>query len=92
MTVLSESTPQYCHHLSNFPKIRQFRVPHPWIQFEKPGHDIYTYNFSLQEIEIGGFSIQDYPGLHVRFYLNTSLLSWEKKKKRKGKGNIEGYI
>ena len=51
MTVLSESTPQYFHHLSNFPKIRQlicdsgFHI-HEFL-LEKPGHAIHTYNLSL---------------------------------------------
>ena len=40
-------------------------VPHPWIQLEKPGHDINTYNLSLQEAKVGEFLIQDYPGKHV---------------------------
>ena len=83
MAVFSESTLQYCHHLSNFPNIRQFICSsgfhiHGFL-LEKSGHYIHIYNLSLQEVEIGGFSIQDYPGLHVRFYLNTSLSSWKKK-------------
>ena len=58
---------------------------------EKPGHDIHTYNLSLQEVEVGGFLIQDYSGIHMRFYLNTSLSSLGKKKKWKGKEDIEEY-
>jgi hypothetical protein len=79
MTVLSGSTPQHCHHLSNFPKIRQlfsssgFHI-HEFL-LEKPRHDIHIYNLSLQEVEVGGFLIQDYRGLYVRFYLSTSLSS-----------------
>jgi hypothetical protein len=55
MAVLSGSTPQYCHHFSNFPKIRQlicssgFHI-HGFL-LEKPGHDIHTYNLSLQVVE-----------------------------------------
>ena len=83
MTVLSESTPQYFHHLSNFPKIRQlicdsgFHIDE--FLLEKPGHAIHTYNLSLQEVEVGGFSIQDYPGLHVRY----TVLMEEKEMERK---------
>jgi hypothetical protein len=85
MTVLSEFIPQYCHHLSNFPKIRQlfsssgFHI-HGFL-LEKHGCDISNYNLSLQEVEVGGFLIQDYSGIHMRFYLNTSLSSWGRKRK-----------
>ena len=95
MTVLAGFTPQYCHHLSNFPKIRQlfsssgFHI-HGFL-FEKPKHDIYTFNLSLKEVEVGGFLIQDYSGIHMRFYLNTSLSSWGRKKKWQGKGDVEEY-
>ena len=61
--VLSEFTHQYCHHLSNFPKIRQlfsssgFHI-HGFL-LEKHGHDIHNYNLTLQEVEVRGFLIQD---------------------------------
>ena len=95
MTVLSESTPQYYHQLSNFPKIRQlfsssgFHI-HEFL-LEKPRHDIHIYNLSLQEVEVGGFLIQDYSGIRMRFYLNTSLSSWGRKRKWQGKGDVEEY-
>jgi hypothetical protein len=70
-----------------FPKIRQlfsssgFHI-HGFL-FEKPKHDIYTFNLSLKEVEVGGFLIQDNSGIYVRFYLNTSLSSWGKNAKEK---------
>ena len=68
--VLSEFTHQYCHHLSNFPKIRQLFSSSGFDIHEKPRHDIHNYNLNLQEVDVGGLLIQDNSRLHVRFYLN----------------------
>ena len=84
MTVLSEFIPQYCHHLSNFPKIRQlfsssgFHI-HGFL-LEKHGHDKCNYNLSLQEVEVGGYLIQDYSGIQMIFYLSTFMSSRGRKK------------
>jgi hypothetical protein len=68
--VLSEFTHQYCHHLSNFPKIRQLFSSSGFDIHEKPRHDTHNYNLNLQEVYVRGLLVQDNSGLHVRFYPN----------------------
>ena len=86
MAVFSESAPHYCHHLSNFPKVRQLICSSGFhihgFSLKNLGMVYTPIISSLQEVEVGGFSIQEYPGesAQVRVWTTEGNSFWDRQK------------